>query len=200
MELTRQSPYILIAIPSLDYINSLFVESLMNLVEYTRMCGIKFKVRLERGTIVHMAREHLAKYAIENGFTHVFWLDADMVFQPWILKYLFDTGKEFISGVYRGRHGEEHNFTLYEKSEPWTLYKTIPDDIFEIAACGFGCVLMETRLLKEIDELFNACFLPSEGLGEDISFCKRMIIAGNKMYANPEVRLGHIGQCVIEGR
>ena len=199
MESFERPTSVLIAIPTVDYISQAFCDCLVKLVRYCDAAGIYINVRFQCGTIVHHGREELAKYAVEHRFTHVFWLDADMTFEPWILEKMLSADKDFVTGIYRSRHGE-HVFMLFESNDPWKLRETIPlEGLFEVFGCGFGCVLLRTELLKESKDTFDTCFLPQEGLGEDLSFCRRMTILGRQMYAMPDIRLGHISHTVIEG-
>lgn len=192
-ELMKQEPRILIAIPTLDYVNYKFTECLTQLQSHSIKTGLDITIRFEPGTLVHLAREHLAQYAIDMKYTHVFWLDADMVFERSALNMLLNENVGFISGIYRRRR-PPYDFTLYKKTDPWEKYIDIPGGVFPIAACGYGCVLMETRILQESMELFGTCFKPVEGIGEDLCFCKRVERLGEAMYGHGGVRCGHITQ------
>ena len=77
------------------------------------------------------------------------------------------------------------------------IYEDYPrDQVFEIAGCGFGCVMTSVDLLKEMVATHGAPFSPLMGMSEDLSFCWRVKQAGIKMYCDPAVKVGHIGQYV----
>lgn len=189
---------LLIAVPTLDYIHRKFVESLTGLVKYLEPNGPEFDVHFEGCTLVYISRDNIAQKAIDEGYTEVLWLDADMVFDKDIYWKLRNVGKEFVTAIYRGRHGT-HRPCIFEKLEPperWDSFDQEPD-IKEIKGCGFGCVLTSTDILKTVWNRNGTCFRPTPLLGEDLAFCKRVSDCGYSMWANLDAPVGHIGQFVI---
>lgn len=187
---------LLIAIPTLDYVNYQFVDCLLKLTRRLDRDGVDFDVRLLGGTLVYVARDKLARIAINGGFTHVLWLDADMIFTEELVEDLTFAGKPFVSGICHGRR-PPHLSCLFKDLDLVMRFTSYPSGVFPIAGCGFGCVLMETEILAKVMEAYKTCFLPSASLGEDLMFCKRAADLGFKLYADGGVRLGHIGQTTI---
>lgn len=191
---------LLIAIPTLDYIHTEFVKSLLAL---QRQIRCDYEVCIISGTLVYRARDALAKKAIEEDFTHVLWLDSDMVFQETLLEDLMWPEKEFVSGVYQARR-KGYDSCMFDVLD-WIdgELKTVshvqdyPADTFEIAGCGFGCVLMETKILKNVLERYGTCFTPLHNVGEDVAFCVRAREIGYKIYCEPSAVCGHIGHITI---
>ena len=72
-------------------------------------------------------------------------------------------------------------------------YTDYPEGIFEIAGCGFGCVMMNTAVVKAVAEEFGLPFSPILGFGEDLSFCCKASQIGYKMFCDSGVKLGHVG-------
>lgn len=195
----------LIAIPCMDTVPTQFMQSFVGL----RKVGETVKL-VTVSTLVHNARNYLAKQAVDEGFDRILWLDSDMVFDPDLMERLsadLDEGREFVAGVYRkrkppftptifkdvGYYMEGGNLTPKA-----TCYEDYPrDDVFEIACCGFGAVMHSVDLIKRIGAKFGAPFSMLPNFGEDISFCMRAEELGVKMYADSRIKLGHIGQCVI---
>ena len=196
IELFKAEPRIMIAIPSLDYVSSMFVEALTKLQKEALSTGLDVTIEYDRGTLVHLAREHLAKRAVEDKYTHVLWLDADMIFPPTTLNDLLQRNESFITGIYCQRRSP-FDYVLFKDSKTWDRVTEIPDEPFEIAGCGFGCVLTATKILEESLELFNTCFKPIAGLGEDLCFCRRVSDLHYTMFADPRIRCGHISQSII---
>ena len=191
---------LLIAIPTLDYIHYEFMKCLTALVMRLKDQHIAFDVQIEGGTLVYVARDKLANKAINDGYTHVLWLDADMIFNADVVDDLMFSGKDFVSGIYHARR-TPHFSCLFKSINLCNLERyeddDYPKDTFEIAGCGFGCVLMKTDVLKAVNHTHKTCFLPMKDYGEDIAFCKRATDIGIKIYAEPGVRLGHIGHITI---
>lgn len=190
---------LLIGVPSLDYMHVEFVRSLTGLLKQLRDDGVPYDLAIESGTLVYTARERIAHRAINNGYSHVLWLDADMVFQPTIFDDLRFSGKPFVTGIYHARRKGYASciFKAIEINKKVERFETYPTDTFEIAGCGFGCVLIETDILKQVCMNKGTCFTPLQGYGEDIAFCKRCAELGIKIWCEPSVVCGHIGHITI---
>lgn len=189
---------LLIAIPCMDTVPVQFLQSLTALERRLKDDGVNFEECIISGTLVYMARDKLAGKAINEGFSHVLWLDSDMVFSPNLLEDLQMCKKSFVSCVYHGRRPGYHSCIF--KSIDLThveRFEEYPREPFEIEGCGFGAVLMETEILKAVMLNFKTAFTPEPNLGEDIAFCKRARDLGYKLYAEPNVQLGHVGHIVL---
>lgn len=189
---------LLIAIPAMDFMHTESVKSLIGLVTKLKSDGVDFEVRIESGTLVYLARDKLARYAMNKGFTDVLWLDSDMVYTDEILEDLQFSGEPFVTGICHGRRKPYLSclFTSYwPEVARWD--KDYPTNTFEVAACGFAAVLIKTEILRAVIEKFNTAFTPTEYFGEDVAFCDRAKQLGYKVYAEPGVRLGHIGHITI---
>lgn len=195
---------LLIGVPTTDFVHVEFLISLTALIQRLKDEEIDFELLIESGTLVYLARERIAQKAINEHFTHVLWLDSDMVFNKDLLDDLMFSGKPFISGVYQARRkgyssviftkldlGEIDGVPMCERCE------TYPTETFEIAACGFGCVLIETSILEDVISTKGTCFSPTPNFGEDLAFCKRATDLGHKIYCDPLVVCGHIAHIPV---
>lgn len=189
---------LLIAIPTLDYINALFVERLLKLAQNLNKRGVDYEIKIKSGTLVYLAREELTSYAIGYQFTHVLWLDSDMVFEDDLIDDLYDTGKSFVCGIFHARR-PGHQSCIFKELKPPTRYKwdEYPTDTFKIKGCGMAATLIKTEILKAVRDHFGNCFTPAYNLGEDLAFCHRVNELGFDIWAEPTVRVGHIGHIVI---
>lgn len=192
---------LLIAIPSYETMRVEFVNSLMGLVDRLHKDGISHEVKILAGTLVHVARDKLARHAVNNDFTHVLWLDSDMVFEPSILDDLMICGKDMVCGLFISRHNPYLN-VIFKKAFAGEIDRfkdgEIPSDTFQVAGCGFGCVLMKTQVLRDVMvSNRGAVFLPTPVLGEDLAFCERVRGVGHDIWCEPTARVGHIGSVTI---
>ena len=193
----------LIAIPCMDQVPAQFANCLA-MLQKVGDCAVSFNV----GSLVYDSRDTLAKRAIQMEADYVFWLDSDMVFPTDTLVHMMDTVKEkdldFLTGMYF-RRVQPFTPTLFRKlvrQQPgkgfrWTGFEEIPNEIFEVEGCGFGCVLMSTSVLMDVAGKFGDMFGPIERTGEDLSFCWRARECGYKLYCDPSIPLGHVGHTVI---
>lgn len=195
---------LLIAVPTLDFVHFEFLKSLTALIMKLKDDHVNFELQIESGTLVYAARERLAHKAMNDGFTHVLWLDSDMVFSPEIVDDLMFSGKNFVTGVYHARR-KGYTSCIFTKLDfdkitglaTFERAETYPNDTFEIAGCGFGCVLITTDILTNVCLNKGTCFTPLPNYGEDLAFCKRARELGHKIYCEPSVVCGHVGHITI---
>ena len=94
---------LLIGIPTMDFVHVEFMKCLCALIQRLRDEKVNFDLDINSGTLVYLARERIAHRAINEEYTHVLWLDSDMVFQPSLLDDLMFSGKGFVTGIYHAR-------------------------------------------------------------------------------------------------
>lgn len=187
---------LMIAVPTLDYVHFEFTRCLVGLAKRLCEIGVDYDICFKGGTLVYLSRDALAAEAINSGYTHVLWLDADMLFEPNVFEKLLAHGKDIVSGVYHSRHAP-YKSTIYTELDPPKIAEKYPDGLFEIAGCGFGIVLTSADALKSIFKKHGFAFQPRSGFGEDLSFCLYAKEVGYEIYCDPAVIAGHIGHVVI---
>lgn len=193
-----------VAIPCLDHISAKFVQCVLNLKAPK---DTELIYDLNVGTLVYHSRNELAERAISSKAEYTLWLDADMTFMPYtlidMLNTLRDNNLDILCGMYyRRRHPWTptlfSRFDIIDKagirSEEFT---EIPEGLFEVAACGFGCVLMRTSVLMTVLVSQGPQFTPIGQVGEDISFCVRARKCHYKVWCDPSIALGHEVHTVI---
>ena len=163
------------------------------------------------GSLIYDARNELAKRAMDENFDFVLWLDSDMVFNPDLMERLMTDmeNRMMVSGIYYKRV-PLHTPVIFETCQINRLpdggldpeaeaYARYPEhQIFPIAACGFGSVMMRTELIRRVTEKLGPWpFMPAGGFGEDLSFCMRVRNIGETIYADSDIQLGHIGQRIF---
>ena len=196
---------ILIAVPCMDMVSARFAQSLTTMKKIGQ-CVVSFLI----GSLVYDSRNKLAAMAVEMEADYVFWLDSDMVFAPDTLERMLKTLDEHpeidvLSGLYfrRGAPFTPVLFSKLEVGEDGMLafedQKELPDELFEIAGCGFGCVLMRAEILLDMaaKEGAGLWFSPMANAGEDCAFCIRARREGYKLYCDPSIALGHMGYAPI---
>lgn len=190
---------LLIAVPTYDYMHFQFVDSLTKFIRRLDEDGIDYDVFFQGGTLVYVGRDKLAKRAIDGNYTHMLWLDSDMIFTEDLLDDLMYSGKPFVTGVAHSRRAP-HVSCIFKEIWPgidrWEGHE-YPNGAFKIAGCGFACVLIETRIVKSVYDANGTAFFPMRELGEDLAFCKRATDLGFEIWAEPSVWLGHIGHITV---
>lgn len=189
---------LLVGIPCMDFVHVEFMRSLTALLRRLDKDNVQYELDIESGTLVYLARERIAHKAINEHFTHVLWLDSDMVFNENLLDDLMFCGKSFVTGIYHARR-KGYASCIFKAVEPSNVerFEQYPSEPFKIAACGFGCVLVSTEILSAVCLHHLTCFTPIQNLGEDIAFCKRATGLGFELWCEPSVVCGHIGHITI---
>ena len=189
---------LLIAIPTTDYIPADFVKSLAKLQQELGRRGIAYDVEVQSGTLVYIARNRLANKAINDHYTHVLWIDSDMVFSEKVYEDLTDVGKEMVCGAFVSRR-PPYGPCVYASIEENAIEKvknfgTTP---FRVDGCGFAMVLTSVELLQAVNQKFGTCFQPTPYYGEDLAFCWRVKQLGREIWCEPTVRPGHIAHVPV---
>ena len=195
---------ILIAVPCMDTVPAPFAQSLALLHKPE---GVDCSLAMQMGSLIYTSRNDLAQRAIQMEADYVFWLDSDMVFEPDILirmlKTLTENKLDILTGLYF-RRVRPYTPVLFDKLDirrnicSWSEFKEIPDHIFEVGGCGFGCVLMDTSVFLSVQSKHGNCFAPIANNGEDIAFCWRARDCGYKIICDPSVICGHIGKIIVD--
>ena len=194
----------LIAIPCMDLVHVRFMRSLLLL----NTNGTQVNYEIASGSLIYDARNRLLQTAMNIGADRILWLDSDMLLPVDTLQILskdIDDGCEIVSGIYHQRKPpfapvifDECCIRTDGDGKKWptaSKYLDYPKEaLFEIQACGFGCVLMTVDAAKKVtDQLGMMPFMPVAGFGEDLSFCIRAQSVGLKIWCDSRVKCGHIG-------
>lgn len=196
---------IMIAVPTMDQVPVPFAQSLATLekVEECTLC-------IKSGSLIYTSRNNLAMTAIKQEADYVFWMDSDMTFAPDTLKSMLATVREkkldVLTGLYF-RRVPPYSPVLFDELDireddtcEWTEFFDIPEGLFEVGGCGFGCVLMDTSVLMDVQAKFGNMFAPIGNNGEDVAFCWRARQCGVKIWCDPSVICGHVGYSVIDDK
>lgn len=197
---------VLIAIPCMDQVPAQFANSIATLASYG-IEGIEISLRFNLGSLIYNSRNDLAKTAISEGADFMMWFDSDMVFNPETLLHMLDVidreNADFVTGVYY-RRTAPFTPTIFKTLDidaignaEWTEFDEVPDGLFEVAGCGFGCVLMRTDVAMSVFSRFERMFSPIGEVGEDLSFCWRARQCGYKLIADSTIPLGHVAHTMV---
>lgn len=191
----------LIAIPCMDQVPALFAQSLATM----RMVG-ECQIAFQIGSLIYTSRDDLARYAMKEGFDYVLWLDSDMIFpedfHERMFKTLTENNLDILSGIYYKRK-PPYSPVIFDKMQlkgkiwDYSWLEDVPDSLFEVGACGFGCVLLKAEVLMSVQLKHGYLFHPMQNGGEDVAFCVRARDCGYKIMCDPTIVCGHVGNVVI---
>lgn len=198
---------ILIAIPCMNTVPVSFVESLLA-IDKPEGTSVHF----HKNSLIYDSRNLLSLKAIQEKYDYVLWIDSDIVCPPAVLTTLLNDMETYhslmVTGLYVKRSFPVSPvlYDIVDEPSPNSegtmqmrihTYHDYPiDSVFPVEGCGFGCVLTDTRLLREVWDRFGPAFLPFPWAGEDISFCYRVKKLGHEIYCDSSIPLGHIGSMI----
>ena len=184
----------MVAVPTMFFVNVNFAKSLANLCLELGRAKVQTIVEILEGSMIYVARDRLAWRAIQEECTHVLWLDSDMSFEKDILDSLMWCGKDMVCGAFVSRK-PPFSPCVYESIEDPANMKKVERfgrEPFRVDGCGMATVLTSVKLLKDVWDRFDTCFMPTERIrGEDIAFCDRVKQLGYEIWCEPTVRPGH---------
>lgn len=206
MELSNQSKLAkstVILVPVSSYIEPSVDEALRKLE------SLGYTVWRRYGwSAIDQGRCAMAQEALDKGFEHLFWIDADVSFWPYDVEKVINLGLPFVTSPYSVKGWPVLTTKFIDKEiklgEGGGLYEV------EFAATGF--MYTHRSVYDKIIEHFNMkrvwiwgdkyhvhpFFYPliinDEYVGEDFSFCFRARNSGCKIYSDTTVRLHHIGR------
>ena len=189
---------LLIAVPTTDYVHADFVKSLARLQCELGRRRVDYDVEIQSGTLVYFARNRLANKAINENYTHVLWLDSDMVFNEQIVDDLMEVGKDMVCGAFVSRR-PPYGPCIYTSIEKNKIQRVKDFGIrpFQVDGCGFAAVMTTVELLQAVNQKYGTCFQPTDYYGEDLAFCWRVNQLGREIWCEPTVRPGHIAHVPV---
>lgn len=147
--------------------------------------------------VVHTARNSVVKSMLAKvpEATHLFFVDDDICVPPDGLLRLLSHDLPIVTGlciqraapmlptVYRcDEQGRHINITRF------------CEDLQQIDACGCGCLLIRTDVLRAIEATGEPWFdWPANGLSEDLAFCARARALGFPIALDFAVKCTHLG-------
>jgi len=134
------------------------------------------KTELKHDTVLR-SREAIVKKFLEGNYTHLFWVDSDVIIPPKALSTLLEANKDIISGVYLSPfnypqfsliHPVAYKLTHKEElRHPLQSREIKINEIKELHSVGFGCCLIKREVLEKI----KLRRIPNTTSTEDILFC-----------------------------
>jgi glycosyltransferase involved in cell wall biosynthesis/GT2 family glycosyltransferase len=190
---------ILIAIPTAKNIETDTMKSVYNLIKPD---GYKVDFEAFYGYSIDQVRNLMAHYTIENNYDYIFYLDSDIVLPDNTLLRLLSHDKDIVSGMYiqRKTHSQiPEMYTWNDKGEMRNMKpeETTPRGLVEIAACGFGGVLIKRNVLKDIGYpyfFYKHSIDFNHTLSEDVDFCMKAANKGYKVYLDTDIQYQHIAR------
>jgi hypothetical protein len=145
-------------------------------------------------------RNELCQMALDEGHSHLWFMDDDHAFPPQIIQKLLEHDKAVVTPICLTR---KHPFTPVQYTErneqndlqylPIPLDQAATNGLVEIQAGGCAGMLIRRDVLESIE----SPWFEYTDRSEDIVFCEKAKAAGFELFADLSVRLGHVTTAVV---
>lgn len=182
------------------------LQSLLEMVAYSKELDFHILVA-NRGYTTGENRNYCVVQAQKNGSGYLLFVDDDMILPEYTLESLLEH-KVDVVGVNSysrclplsstvGLMDKDGKYMHPDKHTAWEM--RIPSSLFEAYFVGAGVMLIDMKVFNKIDKPYFAFTADENGMilnGEDGYFCDQVRKSGMKVWCDPEIEIGHIGEYV----
>lgn len=155
-----------------------------------------------RGTNAVTARNRCVHEMLKGEYTHLFFMDSDMVFPDGTLQKLLDHDVDVAGGFYvRKRAGFLPNAFLLGERPNGKFVTEWVTEYKEVESLGTGCVLIKREVFEKIPCPWFEYLWSGDPDGrmrtEDLVFFDKAKDLGYKVYCDGTIRCGHVNNMII---
>lgn len=207
---TASGQKVLLATTAYDSPDASYTFSIARSREALSAAGIQSGYYLLQGNChVDDARNAVVRDFLESDCTELVFLDADVSWEPDALVELCKIDRDIVGGIYPYRR-ESDEETMPVRHLPEVK---VDGDLIEVEGLPTGFMKIKRHVLETMaatakhylkDDgkphpvLFERDYFGGGRRGGDIRFCMVWRDMGGKVYAAPELRLGHCGKMVLK--
>jgi len=211
-----KNPFIIFCLPASNF-SARWFDSFIRLLDYLKNHKIQYMISRKYSPVIYFSRTMCLGGDVLRGpkqrpfngqlnYTHLMWIDSDVIFNPEQIITLMNHDKNIISGIYM-MSDMRHFATIkkwdeeYFKKHGYFEFFTESDikdrkELLEVDYTGFGFMLIKKGVFESLDYPwfqpkfydFGTC---RDFSSEDASFCKTIKEKGYKIFVDPTVRVGH---------
>jgi hypothetical protein len=174
------------------------VETAASLISIIATSKIYTQVMFTKGSVIPQSRNKLVKDSIREGFTHIFFIDTDMILPPDTLTRLLSHKKPIVAASFNFKKLPLSSVVKLMGKNGEIVGGELPSELFECYAIGTGCSLIDVSVFKEIDHPWFLFDYDKDGelITEDVFFCDKARAKGFSIWCDPSIKTGHIGDYV----
>lgn len=194
-----------------------FINSITRLLNHLHKRKIKYKFCTTFSRNIYETRNKCLLGVPEDGenqlpfkgeeYSHILWIDDDIIFEPKDFDLLYDSDKDVIAGLYIMSDGERYAAVKIWDEEYFSkrgyFQFLIPDDIkgsklpTRVEYVGFGFLLVKRGIFEQFKyPWFQPTDLQIKDATdfsmEDVTFCLKCKDKGIPVFVHPKVIVGHI--------
>jgi len=200
-----------------------FLDSLLKVIIHCYQTNLSFAFVRQQSSVVYYVRnmclggnvlrgENQKPFNEKIEYTHLMWIDNDIIFTPQQFQKLLDYDKDIVSGIYLMADGlniatvkdwDENYFSLNGSFKFLTLNDLKNENSpIDVAYTGMGFMLIKKGVFESITyPWFRPIFFKIgdsvDFCSEDVSFCKLAKEKGFQILIDPQIRVGHEKKVVL---
>ncbi len=204
-KMAKKDVKVAVAVHSYGHIApDVYANHIGNFARWSRMCTALF-LHID-GVKTAEARNSLVERAIEEGCTHIFFLDTDHLVNEKILPQLLGNAEAaVVSGLVVRRDGKDSQIGFIQKDDGLFYNIILPTEglSYAVDACAFGCTLIDLDVFKHIEKPYFKDILVRGSDGtlsqrrSDVEFCREVRELGKDVRIDTRARVGHAGQQLV---
>lgn len=152
------------------------------------------------GLMVDQARNSITQAAMSlPEITHLMWIDDDMVFGRDAFRRLLAHDLPIVGGLCHNRRHPYMPILMHATQRGAAFQYDYPEGLVEVDATGAAFLLVKREVYEKIRAEFpNESPWDRVGAGEDVDFCNRARACGYKIMVDTTVKIGHVGEVVVD--
>ena len=155
---------------------------------------LQLHVVLNTGLYIDYNRNQLVDVALNNGSTHMLFIDSDIKFDPDAVDKLLAHDKDIVGGYYNTRRGN-CPVRIWDTEGKLTTPDPLPTELFQCAVLPTGFMLIKLACLEHLQRPYFQTITHANGtIGEDVVLCRKLTEAGIDIWCDPTFTLGHVSK------
>lgn len=176
------------------------IAALFYMAEHGQPCNIWF----QSGGYVDVNRNVIIDEAIKAKSTHLLFIDNDMIFPKEAIMTLLKHDKDIVGGNYNARleptskSGGGSTVKGFVDGEIVSMVK-LPKKLFQAYAIPTGFMMIRLDALKAMEKPYFEAWIEqakNRHWTEDVYFCHLANQAGIKVWCDPTIKIGHVGNAI----
>lgn len=184
-------------------------QTVNNLIGLTKFSNDWFLFKATDNCLVHDARNRAVETMFQHEADGILFIDSDQTFQKDAFNRLLESHKQIIGApIVRKTPPYYPNIGKWDDTvKEWVVYKEYPKHhLFQVDYIGMGFCYISREVFEKISKpYFDCSWIVNENfkegekmIGEDVYFCDKAKKAGFKVWCDPTIQVGHIGNYVYE--
>lgn len=194
-------PKVLIGVLTTGSVPTLFMTSMLDMVCWLKHDKVDSDVHTVNGSLITKSRNICAQKAVDEGFTHLLFIDSDQVFPPTTPNQLFSHRLPIVAcNIATKVIPPQRTACLRPKDGKTHKDARVPmrtAGLEKIWRVGCGVMMIETEVFHRIPKpWFHFGWDDQNGItGEDWYFLQKTEEAGIPLYCDHDLsaRVGHLG-------